>query len=766
MALGNGNPKEGDKGSNFFWELKVLQGLEAIAEAIEAGGGGGGGGGITGLTGDVTAGPGTGIIAATIGALKVTTPKIANNAVTFGKMQLITNRTFLGNDTALPGTDVVKELQLSHIPYFSAPITGIANNANFLRGDGQWITPASFTLQNYRTDLTPRSFVNFEGSLNAIDEGAVPNRVTITGPTTNQGLITNYTADNSSPAFEFGMSVMNNSSIPANTTVTNGLFNSDRFINLKKNRLVIIKDENIPGTGIVLTPTVVGGQVTNIAITNPGTGSYFPQSTNGTTYASTSVTITGGNPTTPATASAFFASPITDVIITNGGSNYPAGTTVTFPAPPVGGTQALGTPIIKNGVIVGVTITNPGAGYDPFGAVTFTGVGGSGATARFAATRAVPYRINITNPGAGYTSVPTATIPVGVLQAEAAAVEIKTSLETVGGANSTLLRVVGNSAGTTAEFRNFGNSSVITARPFGGGFSFDSQHNSNVGGGLRITNPAVGIQVTSHTSTGFSASSGTPFTRSIDVQNTAINNTAGIAAFQQNGTPSGNTLVQPTISLYRANNIYTVVAPTVPNNTTNISGVGSTIDYYNPLYNVPTRQVQSGVYVGSITGSTLTVTSVTSGIVDISQLISGTGIPLETYITAQTSGTPNGIGTYTINPPVSSPTGSITITGSALGWATQAVSTELTGLWRDAAYQTAQGGFDISLATAKPTNDPIRFTHSTRNKVFRLRADGQVTFPQGLPTSATGLVTGDLYTQTTAELGIAGGGTQKVICIV
>jgi uncharacterized protein (UPF0264 family) len=42
MGLGNGNPKEGDKGSNFFWELKVLQGLEAIAEAIEAGGGGGG----------------------------------------------------------------------------------------------------------------------------------------------------------------------------------------------------------------------------------------------------------------------------------------------------------------------------------------------------------------------------------------------------------------------------------------------------------------------------------------------------------------------------------------------------------------------------------------------------------------------------------------------------------------------------------------------------------------------------------------------------
>lgn len=37
MALGNGNPKEGDKGSNFNYELKVLQGLEAIAVGLEAG---------------------------------------------------------------------------------------------------------------------------------------------------------------------------------------------------------------------------------------------------------------------------------------------------------------------------------------------------------------------------------------------------------------------------------------------------------------------------------------------------------------------------------------------------------------------------------------------------------------------------------------------------------------------------------------------------------------------------------------------------------
>jgi hypothetical protein len=36
MSLGNGNPKEGDKGSNFNYELKVLQGLDAIAVALES----------------------------------------------------------------------------------------------------------------------------------------------------------------------------------------------------------------------------------------------------------------------------------------------------------------------------------------------------------------------------------------------------------------------------------------------------------------------------------------------------------------------------------------------------------------------------------------------------------------------------------------------------------------------------------------------------------------------------------------------------------
>lgn len=36
MGLGNGNPKDGDKGSNFNYELKVLQGLQCACDQLKA----------------------------------------------------------------------------------------------------------------------------------------------------------------------------------------------------------------------------------------------------------------------------------------------------------------------------------------------------------------------------------------------------------------------------------------------------------------------------------------------------------------------------------------------------------------------------------------------------------------------------------------------------------------------------------------------------------------------------------------------------------
>jgi hypothetical protein len=78
--------------------------------------------------------------------------------------------------------------------------------------------------------------------------------------------------------------------------------------------------------------------------------------------------------------------------VTAGGVNYTAATTVTFPAPPAGGTQALAVPVIANGVITSINVTQWGTGYAPIiplisggslPAVTINDPGGgSGATAR------------------------------------------------------------------------------------------------------------------------------------------------------------------------------------------------------------------------------------------------------------------------------------------------------------------------------------------------------------------------------------------------
>jgi hypothetical protein len=764
MALGNGNPKEGDKGSNFFWELKVLQGLEAIAEAIEAGGGGGGGGGgITALTGDVTAGPGSGSVIATIGALKVTTAKIANNAVTFGKMELITNRTFLGNDdptTGAPNEGAVRELSLANIPYFSSAITGTANNANFLRGDGTWITPASFTLQNSRTNLTPRSFVNFEGSLTAVDEGATENRVTITGPTSNNGIETINTL------FKLGGTVFP----AANPTATATVFSSSRFLNVSKSNLVIYKDTNLPYTGIVFTPTIGGGQITNVAISIPATNNYVPPAGNLLdTYITNALTVTGGAPTTPASLSLQPASPITSVTIINGGTNYPAGTTVTFPVPTaIGGVQATGTPVIRNGVIVDIIITNPGSGYTAaYGNLTISGLGGSSAVARWSALAAVPFSVNIVNPGAGYTSIPTVSI-AATANADFAALELRNSLPTNAGSNSQLLKIVGNtlSSVATTDITNYGPGSGSMIRILGGGTGYDCTAIAGTGIGFRVAGAGTGLSISNHSGNAITTTTSSS-TRSLNIENTATTFASDLSQYTMSGNPIASTTIVQQMQLYkRANTTKNVVAPTIPNNSTDFSGVGSSVRFINPFYNIP-RPDPGGVggsFVGSITGSTLTVTSVTAPcVLAVSNRISYTGGNPSMYITALGSGS-GGVGTYTINPPVASPVGPIAMNNNVETYADEAEAAKISGIWRNADYFNALGGLDIDLGNAILSNDPLRRQYPS-NKVMRLRSDGRITFPQNLPeyaneTAATtaGLISGDLYR-------VAGPG-YKIVCIV
>lgn len=69
-------------------------------------------GAITELTGDVTAGPGPGSVAATIANLAVTTGKIANDAVTYAKMQNVSAASRLLGRGSAAGAGDVEEIQL------------------------------------------------------------------------------------------------------------------------------------------------------------------------------------------------------------------------------------------------------------------------------------------------------------------------------------------------------------------------------------------------------------------------------------------------------------------------------------------------------------------------------------------------------------------------------------------------------------------------------------------------------------------------------
>ncbi len=59
-------------------------------------------------------------------------------------------------------------------------------------------------------------------------------------------------------------------------------------------------------------------------------------------------------------------------------------------------------------------------------------------------------------------------------------------------------------------------------------------------------------------------------------------------------------------------------------------------------------KVTTAAFTGSISGTTLTVTAVTSGVIAVGQVLSGSGVTADTVITAYGTGT-GGAGTYTVN---------------------------------------------------------------------------------------------------------------------
>ena len=195
-------------------------------------------------------------------------------------------------------------------------------------------------------------------------------------------------------------------STKGNVAVT-GTFSSANVSTAQfKNERVIIGDPNKGLFNWDETNLVSMGSVGSIGITNPGEG-YL---------AAPSVVIgapnnTGGVQATAEATISTGAGGLTSINVTAGGTGYAAVPGVTITAPDVqGGTQAQAAATISGGIVVAVTITEPGSGYLNVPTVGFSS---GAATATAVLTKGTVNSITLTNAGTGYTSPPTITLTGG-----------------------------------------------------------------------------------------------------------------------------------------------------------------------------------------------------------------------------------------------------------------------------------------------------------------------------------------------------------------
>jgi hypothetical protein len=157
------------------------------------------------------------------------------------------------------------------------------------------------------------------------------------------------------------------------------------------------------GSGIAITPVILGGQVVEMNITNPGSG-YEPGDVVQVAFSG------GGSDTSPVLVAALTATSVAGVTITVPGSGYTFAS-VQFTGGG-GGSGAIATATIVGGAITAVVMTNIGSGYTTAPGVLIVG-DGAGARASAVLVPSGVVSIAVANGGSNFTSVPLLEITGG-----------------------------------------------------------------------------------------------------------------------------------------------------------------------------------------------------------------------------------------------------------------------------------------------------------------------------------------------------------------
>lgn len=196
------------------------------------------------------------------------------------------------------------------------------------------------------------------------------------------------------------------------------------------------------GSGATFAATVAGGSITNITVTDPGSGysvgdivqllfsgggsdtsaqlqanlasgavAAISISAPGGSYSTApSISFSGGGGGSGAAATASISGPVSGVSVGSGGTGYTSVPTVALTGG--GGTGATAHATLSSTSVATVVVDEGGSGYTSAPTVVFTGGGGTGADATAAVDLGVT-AIIVTSGGSGYTSAPTVVFSGG-----------------------------------------------------------------------------------------------------------------------------------------------------------------------------------------------------------------------------------------------------------------------------------------------------------------------------------------------------------------